>query len=97
LAELADDGGVAVVGGVAVERLESWLLALSGRTKTEALRVGKTDQELEQLGVRCKDTATMVEHVERCDLAAIPLDAASLREWLKLIEAHLKPRPSGAQ
>ena len=91
LAELANDGGIKIIGGVAVERLESWLLALSGCTGTEALRVSKTDQELDALGVQAKDTAAMVEHVGRCGLAALPEDAASLRAWLRLVEQHLQP------
>lgn len=94
LEELANDGGIAIVGGVAVERLESWLLALSGRTGTEALRVSKTNQELESLCVPRKDTAAMVEHIERCELAAIPPDAGSLRAWLELAERHLQVMPS---
>ena len=92
LAELAaDDDGVAIAGGICVERLESWLLALSGRTGTEDLRASKIDQELEALGVRPKDTATMIEHVHRRGLAAIPADAASLSAWLKLVGACLLP------
>jgi hypothetical protein len=89
LAELANDGGIGIIGGIAVERLESWLLALSGCTGTEALRDGKTDQQLEELGVPAKDTVAMVEHVGRCRLALIPADAASLRAWLKLVADHL--------
>lgn len=92
LAELANDGGIAIVGGVAVERLESWLLALSGCTGTEALRGGKTDHELDTLGVRAKDTAAMVEHVQRCGLASIASDAASLAAWLKRVEDCLATR-----
>lgn len=91
LAELASEGGIATVGGIAIERLESWLLALSGCTGTEALRVSKTDQELDTLGVRAKDTVAMVEHVSRCGLSVLPADAASLRAWLKLVEQHLRP------
>jgi hypothetical protein len=89
LAELASDGGISIVGGVAVERLESWLLALSGCHGTEALRASKTDEELDKLGVRGKDTVTMVAHVERCEVAAIPADATSLRAWLQLVEQTL--------
>lgn len=91
LAELVSEDGIAIVGGIAVERLESWLLALSGRTGTESLRVAKTDQQLDTLGVRAKDSAAMVEHVGRCGLATIAPDAASLRAWLKLVEQHLRP------
>jgi hypothetical protein len=40
------------------------------------------------------DTSTMVEHVERCGLAAIPADATSLRAWLKHVEGCLQPIPT---
>ncbi len=90
LAELAGEGGVAVIGGICVERLESWLLALDGRTGTEALRNNKADQELEALGVKPKRTAAMVEHVQRCGIKAIPADAASLRAWIELARSCLE-------
>ncbi|HVI04371.1 MAG TPA: hypothetical protein VM869_37045 [Enhygromyxa sp.] len=83
LAELASEDCIAIVGGIAVERLESWLLAVSGRTGTESLRVEKTDSELEALGVPAKDTAAMVELVERRGTASLPSDAASLSAWLQ--------------
>jgi hypothetical protein len=87
LAEL--DDSVAVAGGICVERLESWLLAVSGRTGTEDIRDTRTDAELESLGVRAKDTVTMVEHVQRHGIAAIPSDAASLKAWLARVDACL--------
>ena len=89
LAELASDSEIAVIGGICIERLESWLLALSGRTGIEATGAEKTDRELEALGVPPKDTVAMVEHVQRHELASIPSDAASLGAWLALVEAHL--------
>jgi hypothetical protein len=90
LAELETaGGGVAVAGAVCIERLESWLLALTGRSKTEELRDGRVDEELANLGVPAKDTARMVELVERHGLAAVPPDALSLSRWLERVRAAL--------
>jgi hypothetical protein len=90
LSELeADDGGVAVAGGVCIERLESWLLALSGRAGTEALRDNKVDDELVALGVPAKDTARMLALVERHGLDVVASDASSLRAWLGRAKAVL--------
>jgi hypothetical protein len=86
------DTSVAVVGGVCIERLESWLLALTGRTKTEHLGKAKTEADLQALGVPSKDTAAMVEHVQQHGLAAIPPDAASLHAWLARVDACLGER-----
>jgi hypothetical protein len=71
-----------IVGGVAVERLESWLVALSGRTGSEAMRDAQVDEILAQLEVPPKDTRAMVALVDRTDLARIPDDAASLTRWM---------------
>jgi hypothetical protein len=93
LAELSDSS-VAAIGGVCVERLESWLLALTGRTKTESMGRDKTVNELEALGVKDKDTATMVDHVQRHGIAGIPPDATSLHAWLTRVGACLsQPSP----
>jgi hypothetical protein len=88
LAELGDSN-VAVAGGVCVERLESWLLALCGRTKTQAIGKDRTETELEALGITSKDTAAMVEHVQRHGIASVPSDAESLHAWLARVGACL--------
>jgi hypothetical protein len=88
------NSNVAVVGGVCVERLESWLLALTGRTKTESMGRDRTVSELEAVGVKDKDTATMVEHVQRHGIAGVPADAVSLHAWLTRVGACLsEPSP----
>jgi hypothetical protein len=83
------DSSVAVAGGVCVERLESWVLAVAGRSKTQAMGKDKSDAELESLGIAAKDTAAMVEHVHRLGIAAVPSDAASLHAWLARVSACL--------
>jgi hypothetical protein len=83
------EGSVAVAGGVCIERLESWLLALSGHTGTEELRDRRTDTELESLGVASKDTVSMAAYVQRHEIAAVPSDATSLNAWLIRVQVCL--------
>jgi len=71
-------GHVPIVGGVAVERLESWLLALSGHIGSESNR--RPEQSLSELGIGT--TAEMVAFVEAMGIERIPQDANSLRTWL---------------
>lgn len=80
----SNGGGPAIVGAVAVEKLEAWLLAVAGKRQSEAFR--RPEQELVDLGVGEKDTAAMVSLIERCGLGAVPEDARSLRKWLS--QAH---------
>lgn len=94
LAELdAEDGAVTVAGAVCIERLESWLLALSGRSRTEELGDDKVDAELEKLGVPKKDTRRMLELIARHGLATVPPDASSLRTWMERVGAALASEP----
>jgi hypothetical protein len=94
LAELAADPGVAVAGAVCIERLESWLLALSGRSRTEDFGNAQVDEELAKLGVPKKDTVRMLELVERRGLAQVPGDARSLRTWIDRVRAVLTTEPT---
>jgi hypothetical protein len=94
MAELeAGDGAVVVAGGVCVERLESWLLAVSGRTQSEDLGRSKVDEELAALGVPSKDTARMLELVERHGSTAVAPDATSLRRWIERVKTALASPP----
>jgi hypothetical protein len=88
LAELLDSS-VTVAGGVCVERLESWVLAVAGRTKTQDMGKDRIATELEALGITAKDTAAMVEHVQRRGIAAVSSDAVSLHAWLARVGACL--------
>ncbi len=72
--------GPAIVGGVAIEKLESWLVAVAGILGSEVLR--RPEEELAKLGVGEKNTAAMVRFVEETGLDGIPTDARSLRRWL---------------
>jgi hypothetical protein len=94
LLELEADARLAIAGGVCVERLESWVLALTGRTKSELLRDGKVDEALAHHGVPAKDTARMIALIEQHGLDAVPPDAASLRAWLERVNVALGSGPA---
>jgi hypothetical protein len=72
--------GPAIIGGVAIERLESWLVAFCGKTKSETIR--KREEVLAELRIKEKDTGAMVELVLKADFNRIPEDAQSLRLWI---------------
>ena len=91
LAELKDGsgGGPRVIGGVAIEKLESWLAAIAGVHGSEGLR--RPEQRLEEFGVREKDTAGMVRLVEEWGLESMAGDALSLKRWLERARDVLRP------
>ena len=70
---------VAVVGGVAIEELEAWLLAMKGERGSERHADAKS-----VLGERhgISRRINMVELIESCDLDRLPDDARSLGVWL---------------
>ena len=72
--------GPAIIGGVAIEKLESWLAAISGAHASEDMR--RPEERLAELGIGEKDTAAMVRFVEETGLGKVPADAVSLRRWL---------------
>lgn len=72
--------GPAIVGGIAIEKLESWLTALAGTHGSEDLR--RPEEILARLGIEEKDTSAMVRFVEETGLGKIPDDARSIRRWL---------------
>jgi hypothetical protein len=78
-----------VVGGMAIEKLESWLLSLKGERRAEALQ----HPEKKLRGTAAKKTASYVGLVEKADLSKIPADARSLRAWLEKARAALQPVP----
>ncbi len=85
--DLAD---VRVAGGVAVEKIESWLLALLGERKTEGLSDPKA--VLEHRGY---DTCeAKVGLIRERGLAAMPDDATSLRRWLDRARKALGSAPT---
>lgn len=88
----AEQGGPRIVGAVAVEKLEAWVLAVSGQRRSEDLR--RPEGRLGEIGVPPKDTAAMIALVDRCGLSGIPDDAVSLRKWLARAKGALgAPEP----
>ncbi|WP_437630055.1 hypothetical protein [Sorangium sp. So ce854] len=84
-----------VVGGVAVEKLESWLVAVAGHHGSEGMR--RPHETLAELGINEKDTAAMVRLVEENGLTNIPADARSLRRWIERARRALgEPAPMRA-
>lgn len=80
-AELFPEGPQAI-GGIAIRKLESWLIALSGRTRSQDTREAQIEEIFSDLGIKLKDTAAMVRLVEEANLSRIPKDAKSLHDWL---------------
>lgn len=76
------------VGGMAIEELEAWILALSGVRNTEAM-TGPASEMANRLGG--SDLDRMIEVVEAADLRAIPDDARSLLDWLARARNVLAP------
>jgi hypothetical protein len=88
------EGGLTVVGAVAVPTLEGWLLALLGRRRTAELSPTRAAEDLAKEGVTPKDGSAMVDVVERAALNNLPEDASSLRIWLdraRVALCHDKP------
>ena len=81
-ADILGDRCPMIVGEVAIERLESWLVALSGKTKSETLRKKAVEKTLDQLGINPKSTRDMVAFAEKVDLDRVPDDAESLQRWV---------------
>lgn len=73
------DYSPAVVGGVAVQEIEAWILALLGESRSERHADAKSVLA-ERHGVAGR--TAKIAAVEAADLKRIPEDARSLRTWL---------------
>lgn len=82
-----------VAGGIPVEMLESWLLALKAVSNSE--RVAEPVSELVKHGVPPKETTAMVQLVMNADLRKVPADAQSLRRWLRALFVGLRVKTPG--
>lgn len=76
-----------IVGGVVVKKLESWLVALLGRSGSETMR--RPEEAVEQMKVSLKSTQDYVAVVRNADMDSLPKDAHSLRLWLERARAVL--------
>ncbi|MBI5486564.1 MAG: hypothetical protein HY905_04455 [Deltaproteobacteria bacterium] len=82
-----DFRGVAIVGGIAVEAIEAWLLAWLGEPRTEEATNPKAELARRGYG-SCEAKVSLVrEH----DAAGIPEDAQSLRTWLDRVRRVFGP------
>lgn len=88
---------ISVIGGMAVPKLEGWVLAMKGQHGTEQMSPAGADKALEKEGIRAKDTTTMVAVVEQTDLTKLPVDARSLRDWMAKAREVLDQKISAAE
>lgn len=84
-------GGLRIMGGVATEELESWILALRGERRSEQ-RADPKAHLSDSHGISTR--SRMVAVVNDADLDALPDDARSLRLWLGRAREGLRPRQS---
>jgi hypothetical protein len=72
--------GIRVVGGLAHQCSEAWVLAVLGEPRSEDFASPTAKQQLRARGVA--DITGMVQVIEAGDLARLPGDAYSLQAWL---------------
>ncbi len=89
LLEQNEEGGPGIIGGMAVEKIEAWILALSGEAKSE--KIPHPQKRFGDLGIKGKNTAQFVAVVEKANLDRIPKDALSLNIWLERARRVLNP------
>lgn len=81
---------LAVAGGVAVEEIEAWILAILGERRSEhhadAKRVLNSNHSI-------ASRASMIDALKDKDLSKIPPDATSLRTWIARASAALCRKP----
>lgn len=80
----AGDFAPALVGGIAVQEIEAWVLTLLGERRTEHHADAKDVLEKKHGITTCEGKTAVVDSADR---AKIPEDAASLRAWLARVDA----------
>jgi hypothetical protein len=73
----------ALVGGVAIQEIEAWVLALLGERKSERHADAKAVLAKKHGITTCLGKVAVVEGADR---SKIPKDAVSLREWLAMVD-----------
>lgn len=81
--EVKERADLQIIGGVAIEKLESWIIALSGKHRSEDLGKARIEETLSELGIPSKDTERIVEIISNADIEKIPEDAWSLKTWIE--------------
>jgi hypothetical protein len=80
-----------IIGGMAVEEIEAWLLAMLGERNSESHR--RPEEVLrDRRGIANRYGKTRV--VEEADFDKLPEDALSLRRWMNRFESTLAPSES---
>lgn len=74
-------------GVVSVETLEHWIAAVAGRSKSEKLSGSQVDTILRELNIEKKSTHSYVTWLSSRSLDSLPLDAKSLRLWIRRISS----------
>ncbi len=75
----AQDRFSKIVGGMSIEKLEAWVLAIAGFAHTQSIR--DPERELsERLGMSTLDQ--MLSIIEGADLSSVPADAKAIHDWL---------------
>jgi hypothetical protein len=80
---------VQAIGGVAVQSLDAWGLALTGQRRTEARNPAAAKAALDANGVG--STEARAQAVREADLDTLPDDAASLAAFIDRARAVLAP------
>jgi len=78
LDERAANAKLSIVGGVAIECIEAWVLAVMGERKTESLGRIRPKEIVTEQGL----AGALASTVEGANLGAVPDDAGSLKSWL---------------
>lgn len=81
--------GTPVIGAVALECTDAWILAIDGQKRSETLGTATAKAARERLA---SNTAAAVDFLERRGLAAIAPDAKSLLAWLERADVVLGTR-----
>jgi acetyl-CoA acetyltransferase len=79
------------IGCAVVPKLEAWVLAALGNTRTEELTPTAADRALEVAGIEAKSTDAFVAVFEEVTLDKLPADATRLRRWLARAREVLEP------
>lgn len=83
----AEHPELTLVGELACEEVEAWILAIRGELRSETHRHPK--EVLAERGIRT--TAEKVTCIEAANLAAVPADATSLCSWLEQARVRFVP------
>jgi hypothetical protein len=80
------EAGARIVGGVACQCVDAWVLAIAGETGSEGHASGDAKRLREARAPRTEDAVALVQ---QRGLASVAPDATSLRSWLAAAGAEL--------